>query len=67
MPRWQRLNTGSRVTSAPAKATWPRSGATPPAIRLNSVLLPAPFGPMMPSASPGASARLMSSVTFTEP
>ncbi|MCY1217988.1 hypothetical protein D9M72_299210 [compost metagenome] len=67
MPRWQRMNTGSRVTSSPWKRMRPLSAATPPAMRLNSVLLPAPLGPMMPNASPGARARLRSSVTFTEP
>ena len=42
-------------------------GARPPAIRLNSVVLPAPFGPMMPTASPGAIARSRSSATMIEP
>src|SRR6186997_1099002 len=45
----------------------PPPGARPPAIRLNSVVLPAPFGPMMPTASPGAIARSRSSATMIEP
>ena len=41
-----------RVTSWPSNTTRPPSGATVPVMMPNSVVLPAPFGPMMPSASP---------------
>ena len=33
----------------------------------SSVVLPAPFGPTMPSASPSATVRLTSSIALTEP
>ena len=44
---------GQRVTSRPSKCTVPASGRRSPAMRFSSVVLPAPFGPTMPSASPG--------------
>src|ERR1700675_3297699 len=53
--------------SRPFRRISPASGASPPAIRLNSVVLPAPFGPMMPSASPGATDRSISSAAMTDP
>src|SRR4030042_1023981 len=39
-------------TSAPAKTTEPRSGRRNPESRLNSVVLPAPFGPMRALMAP---------------
>ncbi len=45
----------------------PASGRILPVIRLNRVDFPAPFGPMMPSASPSASSKLTASVTFSAP
>jgi hypothetical protein len=38
----------------PCSSTSPLLGAKRPLIRLNSVLLPAPLGPMMATRSPGA-------------
>ena len=38
--------------SSPANSTRPASGRNVPVAMPNSVVLPAPFGPMMPSASP---------------
>ena len=67
MPRWQRTEGDSRVTSRPLKCTVPWSGCTLPVIRLNSVVLPAPFGPMMPRASPWPSAIDSPSVTRSAP
>src|SRR4030088_1997448 len=55
------------VISRPFRRISPASGARPPAIRLKSVVLPAPFGPIMPSASPGATDRSISSAATTEP
>src|SRR6266404_2536673 len=55
------------VILRPFRRISPASGASPPAIRLKSVVLPAPFGPIMPSASPGATARSISSAATTEP
>ena len=42
------------VTSTPSSKTVPESGAWKPLRTLTSVVLPAPFGPISPSASPGA-------------
>src|SRR5262249_4616905 len=47
--------------------TAPASGRSSPVMRLNSVDLPAPFGPMMPSASPAATSRLTPSTALSEP
>ena len=54
-PARQRAPAAIRVMSSPSSTMRPRSGRSMPVIRLNSVDLPAPFGPMMPSASPRAS------------
>ena len=43
---------GQPATSSPPRCTVPRSGRTVPAMAPNSVVLPAPFGPMMPTISP---------------
>src|SRR5579872_7033453 len=67
MPMRQRCAGGARVISRPAKSTRPPSGATLPLMMPNSVVLPAPFGPMMPSASPAPSARSMRSATTIAP
>src|SRR5262249_2387584 len=53
--------------SMPAKMTRPASGATVPLAMPNSVVLPAPLGPMTPSASPSASARSIARATTTAP
>ena len=53
MPMRQRRGGGKRVMSAPSNRTRPASGAIVPVMMPNRVVLPAPFGPMMPSASPG--------------
>ncbi|KRF33623.1 hypothetical protein ASG83_06885 [Yonghaparkia sp. Soil809] len=45
------------VTSLPKRWTAPAVGVTSPAIILNSVVLPAPFGPITPKRSPGSSTR----------
>ena len=45
----------------------PALGAVAPVISENSVVLPAPFGPMMPSASPSAIDSETPSVTTSEP
>src|SRR5262245_37843029 len=63
----QRRSGASRVMSAPSNSTRPESGATVPVAMPNSVVLPAPFGPMMPSASPWSNARSRRSATTTAP
>src|SRR5262249_30352298 len=67
MPARQRACGGSLAKSRPSKRIWPAVGDRPPAIRLNSVVLPAPFGPMMPTASPLALERSRSSATTIDP
>ena len=57
----------ARVMSCHRARSCRRSGETPPAIRLNSEVLPAPLGPTMPSASPACSDRSMLSAATTEP
>ena len=53
--------------SCPSSVMLPDCGATAPVISENSVVLPAPFGPMMPSASPSATSSDKFSVTTSEP
>src|SRR5262245_14161775 len=67
MPARQRPCGGTPARSRPSKRMLPRSGCRPPPIRLNSVVLPAPFGPMMPTASPCPIARSSASATMIEP
>src|SRR5689334_4606487 len=45
---------------APAKVMAPVSGANTPAIKLNSVVLPAPFGPMTAKIARSGTAKLTS-------
>src|SRR5262252_4574269 len=64
--RWNERPTPSRqrscgampVTSRPLSFTWPRSGRRWPVIRLKSVVLPAPLGPMMAPMLPRGASRL---------
>src|SRR5947208_3613430 len=67
MPMRQRRSGGRGVMSTPAKITRPASGATVPLAMPNSVVLPAPFGPIIPRASPSASRRSSPSATTTAP
>ncbi len=60
-PRHARARRGAPalqpVTSAPANCTRPASGRSWPVSRLNSVVLPAPLGPMTDSNSPPRSSK----------
>src|SRR5437867_7363683 len=67
MPRWNRRRLGTRVMSRSKSVTAPRSGFSSPVMRLKSVVLPAPFGPMMSRRSPGSTARLTAEVTRSPP
>src|ERR1035441_8006518 len=66
-PARQRCSGGNPVMSRPSSRMRPRSGRRMPVTRLNRVDLPAPFGPMMPSASPRASDKSMSLATTIMP
>ena len=55
------------VTSTPSSVTVPESARRSPAIRLSSVVLPAPFGPTMPTASPSATSNDRRSTTVRPP
>src|SRR5438094_6136470 len=46
------------VTSRPLSFTWPRSGRRCPVIRLKSVVLPAPLGPMIAPMLPRGASKL---------
>src|ERR1700722_1787128 len=52
MPARQIASAGSPAMSAPSKRIAPAFGRSVPAIRLNVVLLPEPFGPINPRISP---------------
>src|SRR6266851_7863834 len=52
MPAAQILCGGRPVMSLPSKATRPASGVWKPAMAANSVVLPAPLGPIRPTISP---------------
>ena len=67
MPRRQRAGAASAVTSSPRKSTRPAVGASSPEIRWNSVVLPAPFGPMTARSSPGSTAKLTPSTACRAP
>src|SRR5216683_319456 len=66
-PRRARAGAESAVMSSPAKRTRPRSGRRLPASWLISVVLPAPFGPMMAWVSPSRTSRLTSSHASSAP
>ena len=53
--------------SRPAKVTVPASGLSSPVTRLNTVVLPAPFGPMMLTNSPSATLSDSASTAVTPP
>src|SRR3954464_14755701 len=57
MPIPARRCAGKPVTSRPSKTTRPASGRITPVIRLNSVVLPAPFGPTTDTTWAGSTAK----------
>src|SRR2546430_4231138 len=67
MPARHRASGGMCVMSLPSRMMRPESGRTIPVIRLNRLDLPAPFGPMTPSASPDDKVRSMSLATTIAP
>src|SRR5712691_9284114 len=67
IPRRQRRAAPAVVTSAPRKCTAPAFGCRKPARTLSSVVLPAPLGPTMPTASSPRTAKSTSCRTTSEP
>jgi hypothetical protein len=57
MPRRQTRFGLSLVIGSPAKVIVPLPGARKPFVTLNSVVLPAPLGPIMPWSPPSGTAR----------
>src|ERR1700722_382736 len=67
MPSRHRPAEASRVMSRPANLTWPASGDRSPEIRPNRLVLPAPFGPTIPTVSPALTENDRSSAMTTRP
>src|SRR5260370_10602077 len=67
MPSLHRVAGSSLVTVRPAKRTSPAPGARSPEMRPNRLVLPAPFGPTIPTTSPGPTANDRSSAMTTRP
>src|SRR5215212_8554772 len=60
MPRRHTSSGGSRSIPTPWNAMRPWSGLNTPAIRLNNVVLPAPFGPITAKTAPSGTEKLTS-------
>src|SRR5690242_5580472 len=67
MPSLLRAAGSSLVTVRPAKRTSPAPGARSPEMRPNRLVLPAPFGPTIPTTSPGPMASDRSSAMTIRP
>src|SRR5262245_13426961 len=67
MPSRHRRAAPKVVTSAPSKRMLPAFGRSDPASTLSSVVLPAPFGPTIPTASSLPSVKSTSSSTTSAP
>src|SRR5215467_1412040 len=66
-PSLVRTCTGSPVIAFPASSTWPAVARVCPVTTSNSVVLPAPFGPAMPSTSPGPTSNETSATARRPP
>src|SRR6185437_6071057 len=67
IPCRQRAAAPAEVTSAPANRIEPASGRCEPAITLSRVVLPAPLGPTMPTASTTPTEKYTPSSTTSAP
>lgn len=67
IPARARSAAPSAVTGSPASSTFPAEGACMPEMTPKSVVLPEPFGPMMPRISPGWTVSVTSSSTLGPP
>src|SRR6267378_5120257 len=66
-PLRARSGADSEVMSSPAKRTRPESGRSSPASCAISVVLPAPFGPMIACVSPSRTSRSTPSLARSAP
>src|SRR6516162_1324167 len=67
MPRRHRAAESSRVMVRPPNVTWPEPGDRSPDMRPNRLVLPAPFGPTIPTVSPAPTENDRSSAMTTRP
>src|SRR5436305_4471706 len=67
MPALARESTVALVTSWPLNRTRPAVGGCRPEITLNSVVLPAPLGPIKPVIEPGSALRCASLTAVMPP
>src|SRR5580658_7603450 len=67
MPSRHRSQRFSLEMSRPSKTIRPALGGKTPAIILKSVVLPAPFGPKMPTISPASTSKSSLSITERPP
>ena len=67
MPARARRSTDQRSMAASPKRTDPLDGVVKPVTTSRIVVLPAPFGPMSPTTSPGSIAKLTPSTATTPP
>src|SRR5215472_17029113 len=67
MPSLHRAAESSFVTVRPSKETEPASGDRSPEMRPNRLVLPAPFGPTIPTAYPALPVSDRSSAMTTRP
>src|SRR5947209_11760807 len=66
-PSLARLRAGMPVTSSPNSSILPDVGGKSPEMTLNSVVLPAPFGPRIARRSPGTTSRSTSRTACSPP
>src|SRR6185295_4493905 len=67
MPAWQMRSGGSCVIGRPTNAISPAEAGLKPEMTSKSVVLPAPFGPPMPSTSPCTTSKLRSCTAASAP
>src|ERR1700743_1918415 len=67
MPSLHRAAGSSLVTVRPSKQISPAPGARSPEMRPNRLVLPAPFGPTIPTVSPAPTLNERSSAMTTRP
>src|SRR5258707_7563809 len=67
MPSLRGAAASSLVTRRPAREISPEPGDRSPEMRPNRLVLPAPFGPTIPTTSPGPTANDRSSAMTTRP